>query len=42
MRPSWDDYFMKIAHDVAERATCVKRNVGAVIIKDKRILGLRL
>ncbi|MFA5035137.1 MAG: cytidine/deoxycytidylate deaminase family protein [Candidatus Margulisiibacteriota bacterium] len=39
MRPSWDDYFMKIAHDVAERATCVKRNVGAVIIKDKRILA---
>lgn len=30
---------MKIAHDVAERATCVKRNVGAVIIKDKRILA---
>ncbi|MFA6170810.1 MAG: cytidine/deoxycytidylate deaminase family protein [Candidatus Margulisiibacteriota bacterium] len=39
MRPSWDDYFMKIAHDVAERATCVKRSVGAVIIKDKRILA---
>lgn len=30
---------MKIAHDVAERATCVKRSVGAVIIKDKRILA---
>ncbi len=39
MRPAWDDYFMKIAHDVSERATCVKRSVGAVIVKDKRILS---
>lgn len=38
MRPSWDDYFMKIADDVASRATCVRRSVGAVIVKDKRIL----
>ena len=38
-RPSWDDYFMKITADVGERATCVKRQVGAVIIKDHRILS---
>ncbi len=38
-RPSWDDYFMKITADVAERATCVKRQVGAIIVKDNRILS---
>lgn len=37
-RPSWDSYFMQIAHLVATRATCPKRSVGAVIVKDKRIL----
>ncbi|PKL40591.1 MAG: cytidine deaminase [Spirochaetae bacterium HGW-Spirochaetae-1] len=37
-RPSWDDYFMKIAEDVATRSTCIRRNVGAVVVKDKRIL----
>jgi len=38
-RPSWDDYFMKITQDVSERAICVKRKVGAVIVKDNRILS---
>lgn len=37
-RPSWDEYFMQIAHVVAERATCPRRSVGAVIVTDKRIL----
>jgi len=37
-RPSWDSYFMKIAEDVATRSTCLRRQVGAVIVKDKRIL----
>jgi dCMP deaminase len=37
-RPSWDDYFMKITEDVATRATCIRRKVGAIIVKDKRIL----
>ncbi|NQT89207.1 cytidine deaminase [bacterium] len=37
-RPSWDEYFMKIAFDVAERATCSRRKVGAILVKDKRIL----
>ncbi|MCX7679624.1 MAG: cytidine/deoxycytidylate deaminase family protein [Spirochaetes bacterium] len=38
-RPTWDDYFMKIAQDVASRATCVRRKVGAVIVKDKWIIS---
>lgn len=37
-RPSWDEYFMKIAMLVAERSTCRRHHVGAVIVKDKRIL----
>ena len=38
MRPSLDDYFMEIAKVVASRSTCLRRKVGAVIVKDKRIL----
>jgi len=38
-RPAWDTYFMKITELVSERATCVKRKVGAVIVKDNRILS---
>jgi len=37
-RPSWDSYFMKIAEDVSTRSTCLRRQVGAVIVKDKRML----
>ncbi len=37
-RPPWDEYFMKIAEDVATRSTCTRRKVGAVIVKDRRIL----
>ncbi len=39
MRPSWDEYFMRIAFLVAERSTCLRRRVGAVVVKDKRILA---
>ncbi|MCH7903909.1 MAG: dCMP deaminase family protein [Armatimonadetes bacterium] len=38
-RPSWDTYFIQIAHLVATRATCPRRSVGAVIVRDKRILA---
>lgn len=38
-RPSWDTYFMQIAHLVATRATCPRRSVGAVIVRDRRILA---
>ncbi len=37
-RPSWDEYFFEITKMVATRSTCLRRQVGAVIVKDKRIL----
>lgn len=38
-RPDWDQYFMDIARVVARRSTCLRRNVGALIVKDRRILA---
>jgi dCMP deaminase len=38
-RPNWDSYFMEIAQIVSKRSTCLRRNVGALIVKDKRILS---
>ncbi|UCE55345.1 MAG: cytidine/deoxycytidylate deaminase family protein [Desulfobacterales bacterium] len=37
-RPSWDTYFMNITMLVSKRSTCLRRAVGASIVKDKRIL----
>jgi dCMP deaminase len=37
-RPSWDEYFMDIARQVAKRSTCPRAAVGSVIVKDRRIL----
>ncbi|RLJ00063.1 MAG: cytidine deaminase [Candidatus Aenigmatarchaeota archaeon] len=37
-RPTNDEYFMKMAHLVSERSTCLRRKVGAVIVADKRVL----
>ena len=37
-RPSWDEYFMDITRVVATRSTCLRRQVGAVVVKDKRLL----
>ncbi|NOZ70669.1 MAG: dCMP deaminase [Chloroflexi bacterium] len=37
-RPSWDEYFMGIALQVAKRSTCDRAHVGAVIVRDRRIL----
>lgn len=39
MRPTWDEYFMEITQIVATRSTCIRRQVGAVIVKDNRILA---
>ncbi|MDX2066354.1 MAG: cytidine/deoxycytidylate deaminase family protein [Fimbriimonadaceae bacterium] len=38
-RPSWDSYFMQIAHLVATRATCPRRSVGAVLVRDRHVLA---
>jgi dCMP deaminase len=37
-RPPWDTYFMGIAALVAQRATCIRRQVGAVLVRDRRII----
>lgn len=39
MRPNWNEYFMSIALLVSQRSTCIRRHVGAVIVKNKRILS---
>lgn len=38
-RPSWDEYFMDIVTLVSRRSTCLRRSVGAILVKDKRILA---
>lgn len=38
-RPDWDDYFLAIAEVVSHRADCVRRQVGAVIVKHNRIVS---
>jgi len=37
-RPAWHEYFVSITKQVATRSTCLRRKVGAIIVKDKRIL----
>jgi dCMP deaminase len=39
VRPSWDEYFMEIVDLIKSRSTCIRRQVGALIVKDKRILA---
>jgi len=38
-RPSWEEYFMDITQLVAKRSTCLRRQVGALLVKDKKILA---
>ena len=38
-RPTWDQYFIDITHLVATRATCLRRQVGALLVKDRNILA---
>lgn len=38
-RPSYDEYFMEMAYVVAKRSTCLRRKVGAILVKDKHILS---
>jgi dCMP deaminase len=39
VRKSWDDYFMDIAKEVSTRATCDRKLVGCVLVKDKYIIA---
>jgi len=38
-RPSYDEYFMEMAYVVAKRSTCLRRKVGAILVKEKHILS---
>ncbi len=38
-RPSWDQYFVDIAHVVATRGNCMKRQVAAVVVRDRRVVA---
>lgn len=37
MRPSWDEYYLQLARDLAGRGTCLRRRYGAVIVQDNRV-----
>ncbi|MDI6887097.1 MAG: deaminase, partial [Candidatus Thermoplasmatota archaeon] len=39
MRPNLDEYFMRMAQLVSKRSTCLRRQVGAIIVKEKRVLA---
>ncbi len=39
LRPDWDEYFLKMAYLVAERSTCSRRHIGAIIVKEKQVLS---
>ncbi|SHG93255.1 dCMP deaminase [Thermosyntropha lipolytica DSM 11003] len=39
MRPGWDEYFLQLARLVASRSTCLRRQVGAVLVKKERIIA---
>lgn len=38
-RPSWSEYFLSITELVAQRSTCIRRKVGAILVRDKRIIA---
>jgi len=39
IRPSWDEYFLDLAQMVAGRSTCLRRHVGAVLVRKERIIA---
>lgn len=38
-RPDWDSYFMSIAKEVSRRANCTRRQIGAVLVRDRQIIS---
>ena len=38
-RPTWDEYFLEMARVIARRSTCLRRKVGALLVREKRILA---
>lgn len=38
-RPSWDDYFMNMTELVAKRGTCTRKRLGAVLVRDRRVIA---
>ena len=41
-RPSWDEYFLQLARQAATRSTCLRRQVGAVLVRPRLMMGLGL
>lgn len=39
LRPDWDQYFMQLASLAAHRSNCMKRRVGCVLVRDKRVIS---
>lgn len=39
LRPSWDQYFMRLASLAAQRSNCMKRRVGCVLVREKRVIS---
>ena len=39
LKPDWDEYFMNVAHVVKSRSSCLTRQVGAILVKDKRVMS---
>ncbi|MBB5021905.1 deoxycytidylate deaminase [Desulfurispira natronophila] len=39
VRPDWDEYFFNITLEVARRASCLRRQIGAIVVRDKRIIA---
>ena len=39
LRPNWDQYFMQLASLAAQRSNCMKRRVGCVLVRDKRVIS---
>ena len=39
LRPGWDTYFMQLASLASLRSNCMKRRVGAILVRNKRILA---